>query len=66
MKRDIYIKLENTEEIRESLKKIKELESDLIQLFDRYEKLNTIENKTCENWSNYLDEIAQRIDHISL
>ena len=66
MRRDIYIKLENSKEIREIMKEIRKEEAELKKLFERYDKLDKLENKTFENWGSHLEEISQKIEHISL
>jgi len=65
-KREIFIKLNNIEKILEVLTNIKKKEEYLHQLFDNYDKLNIAENKTFENWSGNLDEIIQKLEHVTL
>ncbi len=65
-KRDIYIKIEGLKEIVGILKNINETEDELKSLFNDYDKLNDIENKKLENWNNYLEDIFQKMDHLTL
>lgn len=65
-KRDIYIKIEGLPEIVETLKTIKETEKELKSLFNEYDKINAEEIKTFENWNNYLEDIFQKMDHLTL
>jgi hypothetical protein len=55
-KRDIYIKVDGLNEVVDLLK----------SLFDEYNKLNSDESKLFENWNNYLEDIFQRMDHLTL
>ena len=65
-KREIYTKLDKINEIVDVLKDIKDKEIELKKLFDLHDKLNIEENKTFENWNNYLDDIVQKLDHVTL
>jgi hypothetical protein len=65
-KRDIFIKIEKTAEIVETLKLIKEQEIEIEKLFAAYDKLNLQENKIFEGWSNNLEEVIQKLDHVTL
>lgn len=65
-KREIFIKLDNVKEIVETLSSIKEKEDELKKLFSVYDKLSFHEDKTFENWNNYLDDISQKLDHVTL
>ena len=65
-KREIYIKLQNVEKIVDLLTEIKQEEAKLKAMFDRHDKLNSEENKLFENWNNYLEEVVQKLDHVSL
>ncbi len=65
-KRDIYIKVDGLNEIVELLESIKNTEKLLKSLFEEYDKLCSDENKSFENWNNYLEDIFQRMDHLTL
>lgn len=65
-KREIFIKLNNVKEIVDTLSSIKEKEDELKKLFAMYDKLSFHEEKTFENWTNYLDDISQKLDHVTL
>ncbi len=65
-KREIYIKIEKITEIVELLKNIKEQEEILRELFQKYDKINLEENKIFENWNNYMEDIVQKLDHVTL
>lgn len=65
-KREIYTKIEKITEIVEILSNIKEKETHIQELFNLYEKLSLEENKLFENWNNYLDDIVQKLDHVTL
>ena len=65
-KRDIFIRVEKIGEIVETLNVIKNSEKELKSLFDEYDRLNLIENKTFENWSNYLEDVNLKLDHSTL
>lgn len=65
-KREIFIKLQNVTQIVTLLEEIKELEENTKKSFRTYESLNIEENKIFENWSTYLEDIEQKLDHITL
>ena len=65
-KREIFIKIDKVAQIVETLETIKELEVETEQLFAAYDKLNIKENKIFESWSTNLDEIIQKLDHVTL
>lgn len=65
-KREIFIKLDNIKEVVDILTEIKEQQAHLEKLFNKYDKLNEVENKTFENWSNYLEDISQKLDHTTI
>lgn len=65
-KREIFIKLDNVNEIVEVLESIKEKEDSLRKLFMRYNELNSYEGRKFENWNNYLEGLSQKLEHISL
>lgn len=65
-KRDIYIKVEGLSDIVELLKTIKETEEELKSLYNEYDKLNDQEAKMFENWNNYLEDVFQKMDHLTL
>jgi DNA repair exonuclease SbcCD ATPase subunit len=65
-KREIYTKVEKIKEIVEIMSNIKDKEEEINELFALYDKLNLEENKLFENWSNYLDDIVQKLDHVTL
>lgn len=65
-KREIFIKLQKIENILEVLSEIKKKEEYLKTLFKSYDSLNTYENRIFENWSGNLDEILQRLEHVTL
>lgn len=65
-KRDIYIKVEETKKIVLVLSKIQEIERSVEVMFENYDKLDLEENKIFENWSNYFEEIDQKLENITL
>lgn len=65
-KRDIFIKLDNVKEIVEILIEIKAEQDELRKLFSEYDRLTLEESKIFENWTNYYEEISQKLDHITL
>ncbi len=65
-KREIFIKLQNISEVISLLEEIKSLEEDTKSKFQEYEDLNNQENKVFDNLSNYLEDIEQKLDHITL
>lgn len=65
-KREIYIRLHRIQEIVHLLKEIKQNEDELKNLFRTYDELNYEENKMFDNWNNYLEDIVQKLDHVSL
>ena len=65
-KREIFIKIEKTAEIVETLRLIKEQEIEIEKLFAAYDKMNLKENKIFEGWSNNLEEVIQKLDHVTL
>lgn len=65
-KREIFIKLDNIAEIVDFLTEIKHQQAHLEKLFERYDKLNGAESKTFENWNNYLEDVSQKLEHITL
>lgn len=65
-KRDIFIRIEKTAEIIEVLKQIKAKEAEIQKLFTTYDKLNLQENKIFENWSNSLEDVIQKLEHVTL
>jgi len=65
-KREIFIKVNKINEIVSILEDIKEKEDYLKTLFLNYDKLNIEENKLFENWNNYLEDIIQKLDHVTL
>ncbi len=65
-KREIFIKLQNIAQVVSLLEEIKELEENTKQSFRDYESLNNQENRIYDQWSNYLEDIEQKLDHITL
>lgn len=65
-KRDIYIRVEKVREIVDLLEEIKNKEQNLRIMFEEYDKINSEENRTFENWNSYLEEVIQRLEHITL
>ena len=65
-KREIFIKVNKINEIVSILEDIKKKEDYLKTLFLNYDKLNIEENKLFENWKNYLEDIIQKLDHVTL
>lgn len=65
-KREIYIRIEQLPEIVEKMKSIKEKEEHIKKLFYEYDRLNLEENKIYENWNNYLEDVFQKLDHLTL
>jgi uncharacterized coiled-coil DUF342 family protein len=65
-KRDIYIRINKVKEIVEKLDEIKKKEADLKELFILYDKLSKAENDIFENWSSYIEEFSERMDHLTL
>ena len=64
--RDIYIRINKINDIIETLEKIDEKNSYLKNLFKTYDNLNIKENNLFENWNNNMEEIVQKIEHVSL
>jgi hypothetical protein len=65
-KREIFIKLQHIRSVVTLLEEIKELEEKTKVSFRKYENMNSQENKIFENWNNYLEDIEQKLDHITL
>jgi len=65
-KREIFIRVENISQIIRFMENIKKREEILSSNFRDYEILSKEENKIFENWPNYLDEINQKLNHITL
>ena len=65
-RREIFIKLEQVSETVELLSEIKSQEKVLKDLFYTYDKLNLDENKVFENWSYYLEDMVQKLDHVTM
>lgn len=65
-KREIFIRLEEVSNIIEILTEIKKKEDLLKSLFKDYDNLNSQENKIFENWSYYLEDLMQKLDHVTL
>lgn len=65
-RREIYIRLEQLPEVVELMKSVKNREEYLKKLFYEYDKLNLAENKYFENWSNYLEDVHTKLDHLTL
>jgi hypothetical protein len=65
-RREIFIKIEKTEQIIATLQLVKEQEIEIEKLFAAYDKLNLQENKIFENWSTHLEEVIQKLDHVTL
>ncbi|MDA3854762.1 MAG: hypothetical protein PF569_00785 [Candidatus Woesearchaeota archaeon] len=65
-KREIYTRIEKVENIVEILKVIKTNEKEVKHLFSLYDKLKIEEDKLFENWSFYLEDIVQKLDHVTL
>jgi len=65
-RRDIFIKLDKIKKIVENLTNIEKKENELKELFYNYDSLNSQEGKIFENWSFYLEDINEKIDHVTL
>ena len=65
-RRDIFVKLDNTSDIVKVMKEIRAEEKSLKELFVKYDELNELENKTCENWRDHMEETFRRMENISL
>ena len=65
-KREIFIRLEEIEKIVELLMEIKQKEEEVQRKFQDYDNLLIEENKLYENWNHYLDDVLQRLDHVTL
>ena len=65
-KREIFIRLEEVSNIIEILTEIKKKEDLLKSLFKDYDNLNSQENKIFENWRYYLEDLMQKLDHVTL
>lgn len=65
-KREIFIKIEKTDAIIKILKQIKEEEIEIEKLFAAYDKMNIQENKIFEGWGTNLEEVIQKLDHVTL
>ena len=60
------MKIDQINEIVQLLKKIKYEEEILKELFYKYDGFNLEENKIFENWNNYMEDIIQKLDHVTL
>ena len=65
-RRDIFVKIDNTDEIIEIMEEIRQKERKLRQLFAKYDELCELENKTSWNWRDNMEEIFRRMENISL
>jgi Ca2+-binding EF-hand superfamily protein len=65
-KREIYIKIDNISEIINKLESIKKKEDKLKELFKIYDKLESDEKQIFENWTYYLEDISEKLNHLSL
>jgi hypothetical protein len=65
-KREIFIRLQHIEKVVEVLSKIKSEQDQLKKFFDMYDQLAFAEDKVFENWSSYLEDINQKVDHVNL
>jgi len=65
-KREIFIKLEEISQIIEILESIKSNELALKENFNNFDNLKANEDKISDNWNNYLEEINQKLNHITL
>ena len=65
-KREIFIRINKINDIVSILGEIKEKEKYIQTLFSSYDKINIEENKLFENWNNYLEDIMQKLDHVTL
>lgn len=65
-KREIYIKIEQIENIKTLMEEIRELEEDTKKLFRHYESVSHRENEMLENWNNYIEDILQKLDHVAV
>jgi len=65
-RREIFIKLDEISEIINILSEIKKKEDSLKSLFGDYDNLNSQETKVFENWNYYLEDLIQKLDHVTL
>lgn len=65
-KREIYIKIEGIDEIASLFDEIKQLEEETRKLFKHYDRVSSKENEIIDNWNNYLEDILQKLDHVTL
>lgn len=65
-KREIFIKVDKVSQIIDLLQEVKSQEKILKNLFYNYDKLNLDENKIFENWSYYLEDMVQKLDHVTM
>lgn len=65
-KREIYIKVEGIEEITSLFDEIKHLEEETRNLFKHYDRVSSKENEIIDNWNNYLEDILQKLEHVTL
>ena len=65
-KREILIKLEETEELSRLVNEIRKLEETIKEQFEQYEEISQEEDEIFENWWYYLEEISHNLEHITL
>ncbi|MCA9486099.1 MAG: hypothetical protein H6500_01270 [Candidatus Woesearchaeota archaeon] len=65
-RREVFIRIQHLHQIIDTLKELKFHEEKVEKLFAEYDRLNSYEQKVFENWSNYLDDINERLDHVTL
>ena len=65
-KKEIYVQLQNPKEISDILKEIRKESEGIKKLFEQYDKLNLEENQVFDNWSNYIEEFSEKLEHITL
>lgn len=64
--RQIFIRIDGMNDIVNTLRKIKEKQEKVRKLFLEYDNFNYEENRIFENWNNYLEDLSQRLDYITL
>lgn len=65
-RKEIYIQVNNPKEIADVLKDIRKESAEVKKLFEEYDKLNLEENKIFDNWSNYIEDSLEKLEHVTL
>lgn len=65
-KREIYTRVSKINEIIDLMEEMKENQRILQNLYKQYDSLNLAENHIFENWSNYIEDTENKLEHITL